>query len=290
VARVLASWCRKVIRNEVSEIYPSILNTDIKSKNGIFDYLGAKTTYRFKGTETSIELDFEWDVESDTRVTLSLKDEWEHLWSVIKEHLPKHHGYHLSIGGGGDSKVGEFLNTELDLWAVVNPNKTELEKLKNPYRLKTIKIRAIGEELPIKSNTFNCVDILGTIDHLIDPISTLREIHRILKPDSEVLITVTNSKSWYKRVFESLGISHSNSHSHAHNFDSNSLSELLEKTGFEIVNLFSTQYLRLPIIIEKNLRQKKLRIARHFISNTFLPMVFGKKSGGIIVCKARAVK
>ena len=45
-----------------------------------------------------------------------------------------------------------------------------------------------GEDLPFTSESFDCVMIIATLHHLIDPIKSLREIHRCLKPNGYLII------------------------------------------------------------------------------------------------------
>lgn len=43
---------------------------------------------------------------------------------------------------------------------------------------------------PFKANTFDRVELIEVLEHLDDTISTVREVHRILKPGGSVKITV----------------------------------------------------------------------------------------------------
>jgi len=264
-----------------------MLNTKAILKSGIFDHLGNQNTYSINNENIPIETDFHWELTEESRVTQSLRDEWEHMFKEISNLIPNVVENHLSIGGGGDSVMGSLLPSSTKTWVTINPNFLELTQLKNPQRLNTLLIRAIAEDIPIINNTFDNVDMLGTIDHLISPKLALKEIFRVSKPGAQVLITVTNSESWYKLFFKYLRIPIHNEHSHPHEFAPKQLKLMLEENGFQIQTIQTTYYLRLPILLEKIITGSKSRKVRHYISNTFLPIMLGRQKGGIIICLAK---
>lgn len=253
----------------------------------MFDHLGNQNTYSINNENIPIETDFHWELTEESRVTQSLRDEWEHMFKEISNLIPNAVENHLSIGGGGDSVMGSLLPSGTKTWVTINPNFLELTQLKNPQRLNTLLIRAIAEDIPIINNTFDNVDMLGTIDHLISPKLALKEIFRVSKPGAQVLITVTNSESWYKLFFKYLRIPIHNEHSHPHEFAPKQLKLMLEENGFQIQTMQTTYYLRLPILLEKIITGSKSRKVRDYISNTFLPIMLGKQKGGIIICSAK---
>lgn len=274
----------------IEQMTKLIFTQDLQEDNSVFDHLREKTHLRVGEAEIEIETNFEWDVRNDIRVTPALTDEWEYLWRVIQTHIPNDTKNHLSIGGGGDSRIGELLGESNQLWVLINPNKKELLCLKNPREIQNIKVRAIAEELPLKSNLFETVDLLGTIDHLVSPLLALKEIHRVSQKDAKLIITVTNTGAWYKKMFKLLNIQHKNIHSHEHNFDTKQLINCLQDSGFKVITITTTQYLRLPIPLERKMLNPIFRRARHVISNRVLPKILGKSTGGIIVCTARVIK
>ena len=264
-----------------------MINTKAILKSGMFDHLGNQNTYSINNENIPIETDFHWELTEESRVTQSLRDEWEHMFKEISNLIPNVVENHLSIGGGGDSVMGSLLPSGTKTWVTINPNFLELTQLKNPQRLNTLLIRAIAEDIPIINNTFDNVDMLGTIDHLISPKLALKEIFRVSKPGAQVLITVTNSESWYKLFFKYLRIPIHNEHSHPHEFAPKQLKLMLEENGFQIQTMQTTYYLRLPILLEKIITGSKSRKVRHYISNTFLPIMLGRQKGGIIICSAK---
>jgi len=267
-----------------------MLKTNIASNHGIIDYLGERVTLSQNGIEVPIELDFYWETTKENRVTQSLLDEWEYMFQIACHSIPNMTDNHLSIGGGGDSRIGSVLPKSVKNWVIVNPNILELKQVYNPHKINTILLRAIGEDIPIISNTFNSIDLLGTIDHLVDPSQALKELHRVSKKGAQLIISVTNCDSWYKKIFRVLKISIHEDHTHSHQFTPHQLKTLLVKSGYRIVKIQTTYFLRLPLIIEKKLTNKIWRKARQNISNHLLPKILGKEQGGIIICTAEALK
>lgn len=56
-------------------------------------------------------------------------------------------------------------------------------------KIKTIKY-TIKKEIPFKDNTFDIVTLLAVLEHLEKPLDAINEIHKVLKPNGLILITV----------------------------------------------------------------------------------------------------
>ena len=57
--------------------------------------------------------------------------------------------------------------------------------------------QAIGESLPLKDNTFDCVLMSEVIEHLEAPQISIREAARVLRPDGRLLVTTPNYRSFW---------------------------------------------------------------------------------------------
>lgn len=116
---------------------------------------------------------------------------------------------------------------------------------------KTIKVTKADIEagnLPFKDNTFDYVLLLAVIEHLrINPLQTLREINRILKPGGTFFVQTPNLLKWSTRVKMFLGFGLPDSPykvfnmldtqgylGHLRLYSMLELIEVLEKTGFKV--------------------------------------------------------
>ncbi|PZS00785.1 MAG: hypothetical protein DLM70_13015 [Chloroflexi bacterium] len=54
-----------------------------------------------------------------------------------------------------------------------------------------------ARRLPFEDETFDCALSIDLVVHLPDPVASLREIHRVLKPDAQLLVDTTNSTPWW---------------------------------------------------------------------------------------------
>ena len=63
-------------------------------------------------------------------------------------------------------------------------------------------IRGTLEEIDFPSNHFDVVFAWHVLEHLLNPLRTLKEINRILKPNGYFIFAVPNAASWEWRVFK----------------------------------------------------------------------------------------
>jgi SAM-dependent methyltransferase len=85
----------------------------------------------------------------------------------------------------------------------------------------------------------DAVVLFDVLEHMHDPVKTLKSIHSMIKPGGVLVVAVPNSANW---VLKLLGarwedLQRANSGEHLYFFDGNSLKDTLKKTGFEVLEI-----------------------------------------------------
>ena len=113
------------------------------------------------------------------------------------------------------------------------------------YDNKTVLFEKKLEDCHFPSNMFDIVILYHVIEHLEDPISTIKEIRRVLRPGGFFLIGTPNFGSWVARRFkENFRLLHDKTHISL--FTKDSMVYFLEDHGFIIDDIkypfFRTEY------------------------------------------------
>jgi len=108
--------------------------------------------------------------------------------------------------------------------------------------LNTGKLRAIRltleDRLPFADNSFDLVTMLAVLEHLVQPEAILREIHRVLVPGGELVLTVPTKAA--RPVLEFLAfrlgiVNREEIADHKTYYDRESLVALMKLTGFTVM-------------------------------------------------------
>ena len=137
--------------------------------------------------------------------------------------------------------------------------------------LKIIKCDIEFEKMPLKDNEFDLVMFNEVFEHLrINPILTLREINRIMKTNSILILTTPNLYSLEKIVFFNTGRGFNNPYEefnklntlghagHIREYSTKEIKQFLNNTGFKVLKVEYTDYgkikwrFNLKDIIKKN--------------------------------------
>lgn len=147
----------------------------------------------------------------------------------------------LDVGCGGGFFVASLNNSWEKYGTEVNPAAVKYGK--DTFGLNMLKGHL--REVNFHDETFDVVKIRGTIEHLPDPMSELREIHRILREGGIIAVNTPNVGSIcariYKEKFRMVDPIH-----HIYYFPTKTLSSMLEKVGFKVQKVsyhyFDTPY------------------------------------------------
>ncbi len=115
-------------------------------------------------------------------------------------------------------------------------------------------IKGVAEDLPVGNETFDFVLMVTTICFVDDPLRSLQEIYRILKPDGYVIIGFVDRDSALGQQYEKNRL-HSRFYKEARFYSTDEVIRLLEKAGFsEIVctqTLFGTDLEHMDTVVKK---------------------------------------
>lgn len=136
----------------------------------------------------------------------------------------------LDIGCG----TGEFLAAMQRLeWEA---HGCDISKQTINYARKNYKIDQLHcgrlEELPYPDNFFDAITMWHTLEHLHDPLGSLKKAHRLLKNQGKLVVAVPNINSWEAKFFKDrwmLDVPR-----HLYFFSPGTLSLMLKRAGFQV--------------------------------------------------------
>jgi SAM-dependent methyltransferase len=100
------------------------------------------------------------------------------------------------------------------------------------------------DPFPFPDGVFDRVQCIEVIEHLMNPVATLREIHRVLKSGGELFVSTPNAAWWAHRALMLAGVT-SFGHSprypvevnmHIRHFTTKTLRGFLERSGFAVID------------------------------------------------------
>ena len=149
-------------------------------------------------------------------------------------------------------------------------------------------VQATAEQVPFSDMLANGVLLKEAIDHCYDPLKVFQEAKRLLKPGGVLVVTVTNDKSYFKRLLPVINKAHKDKQTdHLFFFGPDDLKKLAEEAKFDRVSVETYNYLKLPRFLEKALGllgspfNRGLLNLTDAIGKAFLPGL-----GGGIILKA----
>ncbi len=153
-------------------------------------------------------------------------------WPLIRQKF-SHPGCVLDIG----CALGFFLDmARAEGWETVGVELSEFaarwakDKLGLDVRTGTL----LNVHLP--KNSFNVITLWATIEHLADPIGTLREAHRVLKPGGLILIITGEVEGILDKLSRGL-CSWYEPPAHLYYFSARTLRAMLQKAGFRALRV-----------------------------------------------------
>lgn len=151
--------------------------------------------------------------------------------TIQKLLLPFERGIEIGIG------TGKFA-LPFDIKTGVEPSK-QMAKISEAKGIKVI--NGVAENLPLESETYDCVLMVTTICFVDNPMQSLKEVHRILTPGGFVIIGFIDRSSAIGKLYERYR-QKSLFYKEAKFFTTKEVTELLEKTGFVDIRSYQTLF------------------------------------------------
>lgn len=135
----------------------------------------------------------------------------------------------------------------------INPKR--MQKFIEKHKLNVIKCNIEENKLPFDDNTFGLILFNELFEHLrIDPIFTLKEINRVLKPDGVMVLTTPNLYSLTRIISFNIGRGFGNPYKefmklhdlghtgHVREYSTEEIRQFLENTGYKVVDVKYKSY------------------------------------------------
>lgn len=158
---------------------------------------------------------------------------------------------------GGDGAVSEWLEKVVGCEVfLVDISEKALEMAKKRGIKKLFQVNIDEEPLPFSDESFDSVFWGDNIEHLYNPMFTLLEIKRVLRPNGRVVISFPNMEYWYYRYYyfkygELIRTEGTQNEpwewEHIRFFNLKIIKKMFEKTDFLLENVYGVNDPRLKI-------------------------------------------
>jgi len=143
----------------------------------------------------------------------------------------------LDVGCGNGSHVAPLADLGWDV-SGIEPDAIPAQIAREHFGLKVHE--GTLEDAHLSAESFDAITMHHVIEHLPDPLSTLRECWRLLKPGGKLVIITPNWGSLACRIFGS-ALSYLDPPRHLTLFSRDSLASCAETTGFRVVDMHTTE-------------------------------------------------
>lgn len=179
-----------------------------------------------------------WDIDGDNTPNneMKLKNLVHRIINKIyyKINIPYHNGGKILDIGCGDGKG--LLKLKEEGWETFGVEISPLAAEHARNKLSLNIFNGIVEDAQYEDEFFDVIILNHVLEHLSYPNTTLTEINRILKHGGRLVISVPNVNSFEARYFKKYWSAWELPR-HLYHFTPSTIKSLLDKTGFEVINI-----------------------------------------------------
>jgi 2-polyprenyl-3-methyl-5-hydroxy-6-metoxy-1,4-benzoquinol methylase len=149
-------------------------------------------------------------------------------FNLVKKY--KNKGKVLDIGCATGTLLSIFKEKGWEVWGVEPSSSSEIASARG------IKVlQSTFEEAKLNSNFFDVVILNHTLEHVNNPIETLKKAHSILNKGGLILIDVPNFGSLSSRIYKSKW-PYILPNEHTFHFTPDTLKKVIKKSGFKVIH------------------------------------------------------
>ncbi len=100
----------------------------------------------------------------------------------------------------------------------------------------------VEQRLNSRNNSFDTVLLLDVLEHLNKRQSVLKEIHRVLKKDGSLILSVPNKNTSWKKQLRKAGLPSFSDPDHKVEYDKKSIKRELSKAHFKVIKMMPVIY------------------------------------------------
>lgn len=149
--------------------------------------------------------------------------------------IPSENAKILDYGCGGASYIQHFHEKGYDITGA--DVSSEVVTQSNLNGLNVVKVHDFNK-IPLGSNCFDIVYLMQVFEHLRDPNTFLKELHRVTKIGGSVFISVPNARSIWRKIFKKNWISGYFAPFHLAHYGEKSIETLVIRHGFKVEKCF----------------------------------------------------
>jgi 2-polyprenyl-3-methyl-5-hydroxy-6-metoxy-1,4-benzoquinol methylase len=166
----------------------------------------------------------------------------------------KSHKKILDIGCGNGKNI-EFLNRKYNTNIVgIEPNLHAVNKgIKNGLKIYNNTIENLDER-----EKYDLIYMLHVIEHLKDPVKSIKKAYNILNPGGQIIIGTPNTNSFERYIFRKYWDGWDTPR-HLFIFNSNNIKSLLFQAGFKDINIYYEVYSLFNRSLNNFLEDKRLK-------------------------------